>query len=101
MLDTLLPLQRLTSQGMSVLVLHHPRKGDVIAAQAARGMGQALERDQVLRAGAGWKGDPYRYWLPGQEEKWRQSPFHVSELPEEVRRVQQMAAELRRRLLEE
>src|SRR5207249_10439278 len=32
MLDALLPLQRLTALGLSVLVLHHPRKGE-----AARG----------------------------------------------------------------
>ena len=39
MLRALLPLQRLTSQGMSVLVLHHPSKGEPQAGQAARGSG--------------------------------------------------------------
>ncbi len=39
MLDTMMPLQRLTSEGMSVLVLHHPRKGKSVAGQAARGSG--------------------------------------------------------------
>lgn len=39
MLKTLLPLQRLTAQGLSVLLLHHPRKGSVTMGQAARGSG--------------------------------------------------------------
>src|SRR5262245_60068171 len=39
MLEALMPLQRLTAQGVSVLVLHHPRKGDSPAGQAARGSG--------------------------------------------------------------
>jgi hypothetical protein len=39
MLDTLLPLQRLTSAGMSVLVLHHPRRQPAAPGEAARGSG--------------------------------------------------------------
>jgi hypothetical protein len=39
MLDILMPLQRLTALGMAVLILHHPRKGETIAGQAARGSG--------------------------------------------------------------
>ena len=39
MLETLAPLQELANQGMSVLILHHPRKGDSAAGQAARGSG--------------------------------------------------------------
>ena len=39
MLNTLLPLQRLTSRGMSVLLPHHPRKGAIVPGQAARGSG--------------------------------------------------------------
>jgi hypothetical protein len=39
MLRTLSPLRALTSRGMSVLVLHHPRKGRVLPGQAARGSG--------------------------------------------------------------
>ena len=38
-LAALLPLQRLTSTGICVLVLHHPRKGRVRSGQAARGSG--------------------------------------------------------------
>ncbi len=53
----------------------------------------------MLRDGAGRKSAPFRYWLPGQEEKWRQSPFYIPENPE-VQRIQQLAAEMRRRLLE-
>jgi hypothetical protein len=25
----------------------------------------------ILREGSGHKRDPFRYWLPGQEEKWK------------------------------
>jgi hypothetical protein len=39
MLDMLLPLQELTDRGVSVLILHHPKKGVRITGQAARGTG--------------------------------------------------------------
>jgi hypothetical protein len=39
MLDTLLPLQRLTSAGLAVLVAHHPRRQKSPAGHAARGSG--------------------------------------------------------------
>jgi hypothetical protein len=38
-LEVLMPLQRLTALGLSVLVLHHPRKGDPTPGEAARGSG--------------------------------------------------------------
>ena len=187
MLDTLLPLQRLTAQGVAVLVAHHPRKGETIAGQAARGSGalsgyvdiliemnwfgrpgdddrrrrlqtysryeetphrlvieltedgtdyvshgdfeeveftqswqplrlelegaanrltlqeirkqwsgfeppdevtlwrwlkRAVALGLVLRDGAGRRNDPFRYWLPGMEEKWREDPFSLEALGE-------------------
>jgi hypothetical protein len=39
MMESLLPLQRLTAAGLSVLLVHHPRKGKNLVAQAARGSG--------------------------------------------------------------
>jgi hypothetical protein len=39
MLEALLPLQRLTADGMAVLVLHHPSKGEPRPGQMARGSG--------------------------------------------------------------
>jgi hypothetical protein len=39
MLQAVRPLERLTTRGLSVLVCHHPRKGPVVAGQAARGSG--------------------------------------------------------------
>ena len=39
MLDALLPLQRLTKEGVSVLLLHHPRKKSSRDGMAARGSG--------------------------------------------------------------
>src|SRR5262249_18484896 len=39
MLEALMPLQRLTARDLSVLILHHPSKGDPPIGQAARGSG--------------------------------------------------------------
>lgn len=39
MLKSLLPLQRLTSRGIAVVVLHHPKKGPLLPGQMARGSG--------------------------------------------------------------
>ena len=39
MLKTLLPLQGLTSRGLSAFVAHHPKKGPLVPGQAARGSG--------------------------------------------------------------
>ena len=47
-LDALLPLQRLTSAGVGVLVLHHPSKADRAAGQAARGSGALAGYVDVL-----------------------------------------------------
>ena len=38
-MEALLPLQRLTGQGVAVLVLHYPRKGQSAAGESARGSG--------------------------------------------------------------
>ncbi|MCE9531635.1 MAG: helicase RepA family protein [Planctomycetes bacterium] len=47
-MQTLLPLQKLTSQGISVLILHHPKKGTSIEGQAARGSGALTGGVDVL-----------------------------------------------------
>jgi hypothetical protein len=39
MLQALMPLRRLADVGMSLLLMHHPRKGTALAGQAARGSG--------------------------------------------------------------
>jgi len=39
LLECLTPLQRLATAGMSVLLVHHPRKGKTMAGQSARGSG--------------------------------------------------------------
>jgi hypothetical protein len=44
----LLPLSRLTRLGMAVLLLHHPKKGDALAGQSARGSGAACAMVDVL-----------------------------------------------------
>jgi hypothetical protein len=32
---------------------------------------RAVERGELKRDGAGTKNDPFRYWLPSLEERWR------------------------------
>jgi len=39
-----------------------------------RWLDRALGLKLVQREGTGRKNDPHRYWLPGQEEKWRTDP---------------------------
>jgi hypothetical protein len=34
---------------------------------------RAVEAGQVCRDGSGRRNDPFRYWLPAQEEQWRQA----------------------------
>jgi hypothetical protein len=42
----------------------------------SRWLVQAVESGQVKRDGTGRRNDPFRYWLPTQEEKWRkENPF--------------------------
>jgi hypothetical protein len=48
MLEALLPLQRLTNDGMSVLLVHHPRKDQTRAGQAARGSGALCSYVDIL-----------------------------------------------------
>jgi hypothetical protein len=48
MLDALLPLQRLTSLGLSVLLSHHPAKGKLRTGQAARGSGALPAHVDIL-----------------------------------------------------
>jgi hypothetical protein len=200
MLEALMPLQRLTAQGMGVLLLHHPKKGQTIDGQLARGSGalngkadisiemwtcrhapeddrrrvlvghsrhertprrltielnaggtdyllpgpadaaeflagweplrqllaaardkltrpeilaawpgeespgkttlwrwldEAVARGLLLRDGLGQRSAPFRYWLPGQEEKWKADPVH--QLRELQRQDEQMLAAFRQR----
>jgi AAA domain len=57
MMDALLPLQALTAAGMSVLINHHPRKGEPAAGQAARGSG-ALTGFADISVEMKWFGRP-------------------------------------------
>jgi hypothetical protein len=42
----------------------------------ARWLDQAVARGLLRCEGAGHKAAPFRYWLPGQEEKWKSDPLH-------------------------
>jgi hypothetical protein len=57
MLEALMPLQVLTGAGMTVLILHHPRKGSSAAGQAARGSG-ALSGFVDILIEMEWYGPP-------------------------------------------
>jgi hypothetical protein len=35
-----------------------------------------VTRELLLREGEGTKASPFRYWLPGQEERWKDDPLH-------------------------
>ncbi len=45
-------------------------------AELWRRLDEALARGLLRREGAGHKGSPYRYWLPGREEQWKDDPLH-------------------------
>jgi hypothetical protein len=47
-LAALRPLERLTQEGVALLLLHHPKKGEVLAGQAARGSGALCAHADVL-----------------------------------------------------
>jgi hypothetical protein len=56
-LAALLPLRRLTSAGLAVWPLHHPKKGPTLLGQAARGSG-ALAASVDILLEMSWYGDP-------------------------------------------
>jgi hypothetical protein len=69
MMDCLLPLRALTRQGIGVLLVHHPRKGNYQPGQASRGSG-ALPGYVDILLEMGWAGSPddagnRRRWLRG------------------------------------
>jgi hypothetical protein len=43
---------------------------------------EAVTRGLACRDGTGRKGSPFRYWLAGQEARWRGDPLHLPDLPE-------------------
>jgi len=47
-LEALAPLQRLKAMGLSILALHHPRKGDPPIGQAARGSGALSDYADIV-----------------------------------------------------
>src|SRR5262249_33766647 len=66
MLAAVLPLRRLTARGLSVLVLHHPRKGEPPLGQAARGSGALSGSADILiemRVQGDAPDDERRRWL--------------------------------------
>jgi AAA domain len=79
MLEALLPLQRLTKLGISVLVLHHPRKGESAPGRAARGSG-ALSGHMDILIEMDWFGQPH-------EDDRRRKLSAFSRHPQTVRRL--------------
>src|SRR5262249_46990598 len=53
----------------------------------ARLLERSVERGELKRDGGGVKSDPYRYWLPSLEERWKKDPL--------ARLAQQMADDYR------
>src|SRR5581483_7990910 len=60
-----------------------------------RWLDEAVGRGLLLRDGLGQRSAPFRYWLPGQEEKWKADPVH--QLRELRRQDEQMLAAFRQR----
>lgn len=44
-----------------------------------RWLDRGVHKGRLLRDGTGRKNDPYRYWLPSQEEAWQQDPLYQLE----------------------
>jgi hypothetical protein len=53
-----------------------------------RWLEKAVAQGQVRKDGSGRKNDPFRFWLPEQEEQWRQDPIRclLMEQEEALRR---------------
>ena len=47
-----------------------------------RWLERAVRQGLLCHSGTGRKSDPFRYWLPGKVEKWRDDPCYLEELPE-------------------
>lgn len=50
------------------------------AATLWRWLERAVNEGKVLREGCGTRLEPFRYWLPGQEERWAADPDRLPEL---------------------
>jgi hypothetical protein len=61
-----------------------------------RWLTRAVENGQVSRDGTGRRNDPFRYWLPQLEERWKQDPWHqtLEQLEAEARRFREEHPEL-------
>ncbi len=82
-LDVLAPLRNLTSRGVSVLLLHHPRKGRTAFGQAARGSGALMGHVDISVEMNGLRpGDPFdrRRRLRGYSRFPETPPLRVIEL---------------------
>src|SRR5262249_19946999 len=55
----------------------YPRPNDVTL---WRWLERAVQQGQVLQDGTGRKNSRFRYWLPGQEAKWRADPLYLPDL---------------------
>ena len=51
-----------------------------------RWLQRAVDLGLVHRDGTGRRNAPFRYWLPGQEEKWMQNPLYRVHLMQEQAR---------------
>ncbi len=79
LLAMLMPLQRLTTQGVSILLLHHPRKGDPVAGQAARGSGALCGYADILieMQCYGHPGDDDRRRCLHAYSRYEETPRHL------------------------
>jgi archaellum biogenesis ATPase FlaH len=81
MMDCLTPLQDLTDAGVSVVLLHHPRKGKIIRGQAARGSGVLASHVDILI-----EMDYYGKFKPGTKDRrrWLHAFSRLRETPDDL-----------------
>jgi hypothetical protein len=72
--------QKLTRRGiLKAWPQDHPAPSDITL---WRWLDRAVAEGRVQRGGRGRCRDPYRYWLTGQEERWKSDPNHLPDLPD-------------------
>jgi hypothetical protein len=62
-------------------------------ATLARWLQRGVAGGLICQEGTGRRADPFRYWLPGQEARWRQDPLYAfNQLLEEDRQLRERLA---------
>jgi hypothetical protein len=55
-----------------------------------RWLERAVVEGLLCKRGTGRKGEPNRYWIPGQEEEWQKDPLYTPSIDEIMESVMKM-----------